>query len=63
MALMWKRRFLSSVIAVLLASLTAVLGVGGSAIFLAIAVIVPLAILGGFGIEAWLSDRRHRSLS
>jgi phosphopantothenate synthetase len=60
---MWKRRFLSSVIAVLLAALTAVLGVDGNVVFLAIAVIVPLAMLVGFGAEVWLSDRRHRSLS
>ncbi|HEY8810183.1 MAG TPA: hypothetical protein VIM28_09190 [Solirubrobacterales bacterium] len=60
---MWKRRFLSSAIAVLLASVTAVLGVDGDGVFLAIAVIVPLAMLIGFGAEAWLSDRRHRSLS
>ena len=63
MRIMWKRKFLSSAIALLLASVTVVIGVSGNALFLAIAVIVPLAILGGFGVEAWLSDRHHRSLS
>jgi hypothetical protein len=54
---------MSSLIAVLLAATTAMLGVSGNAVFLAIAAIVPLAMLAGFEAEAWLSDRRHRSLN
>jgi hypothetical protein len=60
---MWKRKFLSSVIGLLLALPVAAMGVRGDALFLAIALIVPLAMLGGFGVEAWLSGRRRRSLS
>jgi hypothetical protein len=63
MRTMWKRKLLSSVIGLLFASLVAVMGVRGDALFLAIAVIVPLAMFGWFGVEAWLSARRHRSLS
>jgi hypothetical protein len=60
---MWKRKLLSSTVAVLLAAVTAVLGVEGYAIFLAIALIVPVAMFAGFGAEIWLDARRHRSLN
>jgi ABC-type antimicrobial peptide transport system permease subunit len=62
MRAMWERRLLSATVTMLLAAIAAVLEVEGYALFLAIVVIVPVAMLAGFGAEAWINDRKHRSL-
>ncbi len=62
MRAMWERRLLSATVTVLLAAAVAWFGVEGHAVFLAIALIVPVSMLAGFGAEAWINGRRHRSL-
>lgn len=59
---MWERRLLSAMITAFATAVVALLGVGGYAVFLAIAVIVPVAMFAGYGAETWIDARRHRSL-
>lgn len=63
MGTMWERRLLSVSIAVLLMAAVAAADVRGYAVFLAVAVIVPVALLAGAGADAWLQARRHRTQS
>jgi len=59
---MWERRIFTSLIVIGLAVVGGMLGVQGYGVFLAVAVIVPLAMVLGFLFEARIQDRQRRQL-
>jgi len=59
---MWQRRLLTTMFVVLFSGAGALVGVHGYAIFLAVAVIVPLAMILGLASAQWFQARHHRSL-
>ncbi len=59
---MWRRRFLTAIFVVVFAAIGAAIGVQGYAVFLLVAVVVPLALILGSVSEQWLQTRQHRPL-
>jgi uncharacterized membrane protein YdbT with pleckstrin-like domain len=60
---MWERRLLSALIVVVLTAFASRLDLQGYAFFVMVAVVVPVAMLGGAAAAEWLQGRRHRAPS